>query len=243
MARNAHQVSLFDDNSDDLIELELEQVPAWDLQTRLRQEKTALGYYFSGHLFDAWRDEVRRFAPRPLAQLESSRDPQWFAGVLSGVRVRMTRRGRMMIATLDDGSAQLEVTIFNEVFEENRQRLKEDQLVIIKGKVSYDDYSGGLRVSADEIYDLQLAREARARSLRLAITEQGDTLEKLHLYLNPFRAEPENNIPGVVVDLQVDRPDYEYQIRLGEEWRVRLADPMLDQLYEWLGQDSVEISY
>lgn len=242
-ARNAHQVSLFDDDADDIIDLALEQVPAWDLQTRLRQEKTAMGFYFSGHLFDAWRDEVRRFAPTQLARLEASRDPQWFAGVLSGVRVRMTRRGRMMIATLDDGSAQVEVTIFNEVFEQNRQRLKEDQLIIIKGKVSFDDYSGGLRITADEIYDLQLAREARARSLRLILNEQQYDTEKLHQHLNPFRAEPENNIPGVAVELTLDQQDYECRVRLGSEWHVRLADVMLENLQQWLGAEAVEINY
>ena len=242
-ARNAHQVSLFEDDADDIIDQALEQVPAWDLQTRLRQEKTAMGFYFSGHLFDAWRDEVRRFAPRPLANLEPSRDLQWFAGVLSGVRVRMTRRGRMMIATFDDGSAQVEVTIFNEVFEQHRQRLREDQLIIIKGKVSFDDYSGGLRITADEIYDLQLAREARARSLGLRLHESNYDTAKLYQMLNPFRAEPENQIPGVPVELVLDQSQYECQVRLGQEWRVRLADVMLDQLQEWLGHESVEINY
>lgn len=242
-ARNVHQVSLFDDNADDIIELELEQVPHWDLQARLRQEKTAMGFYFSGHLFDAWRDEVRRFAPSPLLKLEPSREPQWFAGVLSGVRVRMTRRGRMMIATLDDGSAQVEVTIFNEVFEQNRQRLKEDQLIIIKGKVSFDDYSGGLRITAEEIYDLQLAREARARSLRIHLTQDHHNTEKLYQMLNPFRAEPENQIPGVAVELAIDNHQYECQIRLGTEWRVRLADSMLEQFQSWLGTEAVEINY
>lgn len=243
VARNAHQVSLFDDSSDELIELELEQVPEWDLQTRLRQEKSAMGFFFSGHLFDAWRDEVRRFAPRPLASLEPSRDFQWFAGVLSGVRVRMTRRGRMMIATLDDGSSQVEVTIFNELFELNRQRLKEDQLIIVKGKVSFDDYSGGLRVTADEIYDLQLAREARARSLRLRLKQEQYDTAKLYQLLNPFRAEPENHIPGVAVELALDNMHYECQVRLGQEWRVRLAETMLEQIEEWLGTDAVEINY
>ena len=243
VTRNAHQVSLFDDTSDDLIELELEQVPEWDLQTKLRQEKTALGFYFSGHLFDAWRDEVRRFAPRPLASLSPSRDAQWFAGVLSGVRVRMTRRGRMMIATLDDGSAQMEVTIFNEVFEQNRQRLKEDQLIIVKGTVSFDDYSGGLRVTAEEIYDLQLAREAKARSLQLCLNTEAYDTNKLYQMLNPYRAEPENHIPGVAVELLLDNGHYECQVRLGQEWRVRLADTMLEQLEHWLGQQGVEITY
>lgn len=242
-ARNAHQVSLFDDDAGDLIDLELEKVPAWDLQTRLREEKSAMGFYFSGHLFDAWRDEVRRFAPRPLASLEPSREPQWFAGVLSGVRVRMTRRGRMMIAALDDGSTQLEVTIFNEVFEQHRQRLKEDQLIIVKGRVSHDDYSGGLRVSADEIYDLQLAREARARALSLHLSAEHCQLDKLQQLLNPFRAEPENNIPGVLVELQLDQGHYVCTVRLGTEWRVRLADTLLEQCQQWLGEHAVEISY
>lgn len=241
-ARNANQASLFADNADDIVEEELARIRPWDMQTRLRQEKTALGFYFSGHLFDAWRDEVRRFAPRPLASLEPSRSPQWFAGVLASVRVRMTRRGRMLYALLDDGSAQVEVSIFNEVFEANRQHLREDQLVIIQGKVSNDDYSGGLRVTADEILDLQSAREARAKSLRLSMGQEGD-VEQLRKVLNPFRAEPENNVPGVVVDVELNYPDYSCTVRLGEEWRVRLADAMFDQLHDWLGEQAIEIHY
>lgn len=241
-ARNANQASLFDDNADDIVEEELARTRPWDLQTQLRQEKMAMGFYFSGHLFDAWRDEVRRFAPRPLASLEPSRSPQWFAGVLASVRVRMTRRGRMLYALLDDGSAQVEVSIFNEVFEANRQHLREDQLVIIQGKVSHDDYTGGLRVTADEILDLQSAREARAKSLCLSVGE-GVDVAQLRKVLNPFRAEPENNIPGVRVDVELQYPRYSCTVRLGEEWRVRLADTMFEQLHDWLGEEAIEIHY
>src|SRR5699024_10880957 len=170
VALNANQVSLFDDDGSDVLEQSLANIKPWDLQTRLRQEKTAMGFYFSGHLFDAWRDEVRRFAPLRLDSLEPSRTPQWFAGILTAVRVRMTRRGRMLYAMLDDGTAQVEVSIFNEVFEAHRAMLREDQLVVICGKVSHDDYTGGLRVTADEILDLQSAREQRAKRLSLRLT-------------------------------------------------------------------------
>src|SRR5699024_10410692 len=193
----------------------------WDLQTRLTQEKAALGFFFSGHLFDAWRDEVRRFAPTPLARLTPSRDLQWFAGVLGAVRPVMTRRGRMLYAVLDDGSAQLEVAVFNELYEQHRARLREDRLVIIHGKVSHDDYSGGLRISADTIYDLQLAREERARCLRLTLNGDADT-KKLYTLLNPFRAEPENGVPGVPVEIHLLRDSYQCAVRLGDDWRVRM---------------------
>lgn len=241
-ARSANQVSLFADNANDIVEGELAKVAPWDLQTRLMQEKAALGFYFSGHLFDAWRDEVRRFAPTPLFRLEPSRSLQWFAGVLASVRVKMTRRGKMMYALLDDGSAQVEVAVFNELYEQHRNRLKEDHLVIIHGKVSNDDYSGGLRVSADAIYDLQLAREERARSLRITLNGNADTA-RLRQVLNPFRAEPENGIPGVPVEIRLHKSPFLCTLKLGEDWRVRMADAMFEQLDRWVDREAVEIIY
>ncbi len=240
--RSANQVSLFEDDSNDIVEGELAKVAPWDLQTRLTQEKSALGFFFSGHLFDAWRDEVRRFAPKPLARLEPARELQWFAGIISALRPRMTRRGKMFFATLDDGSAQVEVAIFNELYEQHRNRIKEDQLIIVQGKVSNDEYSGGLRVSADQLFDLQLAREARAQALRITLDGEADAL-KLRQLLNPFRAEPENGVPGVAVEVLLRREDYLCAVRLGDDWRVRMADTMLDQLAQWVSADGLEIAY
>ncbi|GAB2915629.1 DNA polymerase III subunit alpha [Paralcaligenes sp. KSB-10] len=240
--RSANQVSLFADDSNDIVEGELAKVLPWDLQTRLTQEKAGLGFCFSGHLFDAWRDEVRRFAPKPLARLEASRSLQWFAGVLTSMRPKMTRRGKMLYAVLDDGSAQVEVAIFNELYEQHRQRLKEDRLIIIQGKVSNDDYSGGFRVSAESIFDLQLAREARARTLRITLNGNADAV-RLRQMLNPFRAEPENGVPGVPVEILLKRHDFLCTLRLGEEWRVRMADTLFEQLNGWVEPDGVEIRY
>ncbi|MGP1615384.1 MAG: helix-hairpin-helix domain-containing protein, partial [Pollutimonas bauzanensis] len=240
--RSANQVSLFADDANDIVEGELAKVAPWDLQTHFTEEKAALGFFFSGHLFDAWRDEVRRFAPQPLARLEPSRGLQWFAGVLSSLRPKMTRRGKMLYAMLDDGSAQVEVAIFNELYEQHRNRLKEDRLIIIQGKVSNDDYSGGLRVSAESVFDLQLAREARARSLRITLNGNADAA-RLRQLLNPFRAEPENGVPGVPVELRLKRNDFLCTVRLGEDWRVRMADAMLEQLGAWAEPDGVEINY
>ena len=242
--RSANQVSLFDDDAGDIVAGELERVPPWTLEERLREEKTALGFYFSGHLFDAWRDEVRRFAPVPLVRLQPSRSSQWFAGVLSALRPKMTRRGKMLYAMLDDGSAQYEVAIFNELYEQHRNRLKEDRLVIMQGRVSNDEFSGGFRISADVIYDLQLAREARAQCLRirLAACPYVDT-ETLKRLFNPFRAEPENGVPGVPVELTLQRGSFECSLRLGSEWRVRMADTLLEQLNELAGADAVDVAY
>lgn len=240
--RSANQVSLFDDDSDAIVEDALAKVLPWDLQTCLTQEKLALGFFFSAHLFDAWRDEVRRFAPTPLARLEPSRSLQWFAGVLSSLRTIMTRRGKMLYAVLDDGSAQIEVAIFNELYETHRLRLKEDHLVIIQGKISNDDYSGGLRVSAESIFDLQLARESRARTLRITLAEPVDP-QRLQQVLAPYRATGISDGKGVAVEIDLHKAPFMCRLRLGDDWRVRMADPLFEALADWVSSDHVEITY
>src|SRR3546814_7367427 len=104
------------------------------------------------------------------------------------------------------------------------------------GKVSNDDYSGGLRVSAESVFDLQLAREARARSLRITLNGNADAA-RLRQMLNPFRAEPENGVPGVPVEVRLSRDEFQCVVRLGEDWRVRMADAMLDQLGDWRSEE------
>ena len=53
--------------------------------------------------------------------------------------------------------------MFSEQYEQNRALLKEDELIVVHGKVSRDEYSGGYRFSAERILDLGTAR-ARARA-------------------------------------------------------------------------------
>lgn len=240
--RSANQVSLFSDDSDQVVAVELAKVPAWDLRTRLTEEKLALGYFFSGHLFDAWRDEVRQFVSKPLSRVEPSRDLQWIAGVICATRTMMGRRGKMLFVTLDDGSAQLEVAVYAEMIDQHRNRLKEDQLLIVQVKVSNDEYSGGMRVAADSIFDLQLAREARARTLRIRLNGNADAVT-LKRILNPYRSAPENGFPGTPVELVYASKQAACVVRLGDAWRVRLPDELVTQLSSWVAPADIEVTY
>jgi DNA polymerase-3 subunit alpha len=124
----AAQVSLFGAASGEPEPLELVAVPAWGERERLQNEKQSLGFYLSGHPFNAYREELRRFARTPLASLAPSHEPVTLAGVIYGVAVRNSRRGRMAVLTLDDGSARVEVVVFGELFHERRAVIQEDQV-------------------------------------------------------------------------------------------------------------------
>jgi DNA polymerase-3 subunit alpha len=153
----------------------------------------------------------------------------------------MTRRGKMIVVTLDDGTAQVEMTVFNELYEAERAKIREDEPLIVEGKVSRDDFSGGLRINADRLLTLAEARGRFAKALRLALNGKvglGDTAtEKLRLLLAPYRNGP------CPVRVRYRNTQAECELPLGESWRVRLEDDLLSGLQQWLEAENVEVVY
>ena len=236
-ARSGGQVGLFGEALDGGGE-ELVEVPVWPEQEKLLQEKSALGYFFSGHPFTSYLAEVSSFAKRQLDSLEPSRDPVMLAGIAVSLRTQMTRRGKMLILLLDDATAQVEVVIFNELYEQSRHLLKDDALLIIEGKINRDDYSGGVRVTAERIYDLAGARTRFAQGLRLTCNGQSGG-RKLAELLAPYKAQE----GGCPVWVDYCNPGACCRVRLGEEWRVRLDDRLLESLGGWLKPEAVNVIY
>ncbi len=91
----------------------------------------------------------------------------------------------MAVLTLDDGSARVEVVVFGEIFHEKRAVIQEDQVVVVQGRVSQDDFSGGIRFTADKLMDLAEIRSVYARAIRLSINGQADSA-KLRALLAPY---------------------------------------------------------
>ncbi|HMM47966.1 MAG TPA: DNA polymerase III subunit alpha [Thiobacillaceae bacterium] len=235
-SRSGGQVGLFGEALDGVEELI--DAPAWPEQEKLLQEKSALGYFFSGHPFTGYIADVSGFAKKKLDSLEPSREPVTLAGIVVSLRTQMTRRGKMMILLLDDASAQVEVVIFNELYEQSRHLLKEDSLLIVDGRVARDDYSGGMRITAERIDDLAGARTRFAQGLQLTCNGHSNGRE-LAERLAPYKL-PEGGCP-VWIEYRNHRA--RCRVRLGEEWRVRLDDRLLESLGDWLEPDAVSVVY
>jgi DNA polymerase-3 subunit alpha len=218
------------------------QVAPWTERQRLREEKAALGFYFSGHLFDAHRDEVQRMVRGRLVDLAPSREPQWLAGTIAALRTQMTRRGKMLIVTLDDGSAKVEISVFAELHERFRTLLREDEFLLVQGRVSNDEYAGGLRVSADRVLDLTAARMQFARRLRIQLNGQSHA-GRLHELLAPYQEGPPAEVLGCPVEIEYHTASARCRIALGDAWRVRPDDALLGALRQWLTADCAELLY
>ncbi len=236
-AANANQGSLFDVFEPAAAPtVERIVVPAWDDKTRLAEEKPAIGFYLSGHPFDAYAKDVKAFIKTRLDRLQPRKDIQYVAGIVIGVRVKNGERGRMAFVTLDDGWAKQDVTVYSEVFEANRTKLTEDALLVIPGKISEDRFSGGLRVIADGVMDIAEARSQFAQALTLKFNGNADAAK--------LRQTLDNWSGGACqVEVEYHNDNARCKLALGYAWRVTLHDDLVTNLKTWLGDDAVSIRF
>ena len=214
----------------------------WSEELRLANEKSTLGLYLTGHPINRYLPELKKIVSGRLSEMKPTKNQTVIvAGLVIGMRVMTTKRGdKMAFLTLDDRSGRMEMAVFSEEFNANRENLAKDKLIVASVEVSLDDYSGGFKMRAKEIYDIAHAREHFAKNLMVTVDHKhaaNGFINDLQRVLTPFK----EGTCAVVVDYQKD--DASAKIPLGEEWRVHPTDELLNRLRESMGENKVNITY
>ncbi len=179
---NANQGGLFDmsdSHAASTQEPPLVEAMPFGVKARLVQEKTAIGFYLSGHLFDEVETEVRQFAKRKIEDLIDSREPQLLAAILSDLRVINGNRGKLIIFKLDDKTDVLEASVDEATFNANRNLLKDDELVIVQGTLQGASERFGRRFKVTQVWDLETARCKFGKYLRVAVNGSAPDISRL----------------------------------------------------------------
>ena len=235
-AAHADQAGLFDFGDDGEVshaasthEPALLAAAPWDVKERLTHEKTAIGFFLSGHLFEQSEAEVRLFCRTRIADLVDSREPQLLAGIASELRVVNGQRGRVMILKIDDRSEVIEAVLNEELFEAQRELLREDELLVVQGRVKLDRFSGGLRLDVAALWDLAGARARFGRYLAVAVNGVPLPLNDLlrQWPARRLRTEHGDLAQGLGIRLQLRRPDATADLDLGDEARFWPCDEAL----------------
>jgi DNA polymerase-3 subunit alpha len=253
-AANANQGGLFDFGGDaahgsHTQEPPLQPAEPWSVREKLSLEKTAIGFYLSGHLFDESEAEVRRFCPRKVADLIDSREPQLLAGIVTELRVVNGQRGRVGIFKLDDCSEPIEAVVNEEQLDANRDLLREDELIIVQGKVQPDRFSGGLRLNVNQVWDLAGARARFGRYL--AVEVNGGTPAVAELVRSfPAKVQVADDaegggelVLGLGVRLLLKRPGATAELELGAAGRIWPSDQALARWRQLAHEGKASIVY
>src|SRR5690554_5590519 len=217
-------------------------VREWTDKERLAGEKETLGLYLTGHPIDEYEGELARFVSTRISDLKPSREPQRVAGLVVGMRTMKSKRGdTMAFLTLDDRTGRIEASLFGELFDQLRGQIEADQVLIVEGEVSSDDYSGGLRLRGKEVTPMVAARTRYGQAVELSLDGaaiNGRLVDSLRESLEPHR-----NAEGLPVRLRYRNAEAAGWLELDADWRVAPTDELLIRLREVQGQDGVRLKY
>ena len=216
--------------------------PEWTEEQRLAGEKETLGLYLTGHPIARFAEELARLTEATIAELKPTKDRAVVvAGLVVGIRSMQTRRGdRMAFITLDDRTGRLEIAVFSELFGQCRELLVKDALLVVEGQVSVDEYTGGFKMSADKVYNIEQARAARGARLVISLPEgsaDNGFVDELGQILQPAVRG------GCPVYLRYQSAAAEAEIALGEEWKIMPTASVLSELSRLAGEKNVRIDY
>jgi DNA polymerase III subunit alpha len=236
-AAHAQQSGLFDFGGADehgasTQEPALVQAEPWSIREKLTLEKTAVGFYLSGHMFDQYEPEVRKFCKRRIADLIDSREPQILCGIVSDLRVINGQRGRVAIFKVDDKTEAIEAVANEELLDANRDALRDDELLVVQGKVQPDRFTGGLRLNVTQIWDLAAARARFGRYLSVQAVGNIGPLAELVKQWPARRSNTEHgeSVHGLGVRIKVRTDGALAELDLGDQGRFWPSD---DALARW----------
>ncbi|HAI72399.1 MAG TPA: DNA polymerase III subunit alpha [Alteromonas australica] len=218
-------------------------VPQWPEKVWLEGEKDTLGLYLTGHPINQYADEIRYYTEGRLVDLKPTGKDQMASavGLVLGVRVMTNKRGRRWaIVTLDDKSARIDVRFFPDMYEQFESVLETDKILLIKGQVSFDDFSGGNTITARDVMDIVQAREKNARALALYVDTQVLEQQKMSQLQSILQAFNGGSCP---VQLAITHPDVEATLACSAKWYVTPEDQLLHDLKQCLGEKAVSILY
>lgn len=215
----------------------------WPDKVWLEGERDTLGLYLTGHPINQYLKELKHYTSGRLKDVHPTERGKTTkaAGLVVATRVMMTKRGsKMGLVTLDDKSARLEVMLFTEAFEKFGELLEKDRILIVEGEVSFDDFSGGNRMTARSIIDMGEARSHFAHAVEVDLDGASITPEWLGQFQQAVEPWKAGSVPLVINYAQ---PTAKAQFRLGDEWRVNPTDELMLALETLTGSDKVRILF
>lgn len=212
----------------------------WSDEIQLQGEKETLGFYLTGHPIRRYLNELANFTTCRLAELHPGEHKNArVAGIVTNIRTRQTKRGdRIGIFSLDDGTTQTEVVCFSEAYQKYRQLLVEDQMVVVDGEVSLDEFSNSPRIVARDLMTIEQSRDRFAKQLRIQLPINHSLQpEQLKQVLLQFRGGQ------CSVVIRYIKENIQADVQLGRNWLVKPSDTLIHFLQDQFAIEMVEFVY
>ncbi|MCK5674724.1 MAG: DNA polymerase III subunit alpha, partial [Spirochaetales bacterium] len=165
------QTSLFDsDDESALPTIDIESMEEFPILEMLNNEKELLGYYFSGHPMDEYRQVWQKSVTLNLNRTDNAMPDRKYTimGTITSARVIVTKRGKQMaFLQIEDFEGSMELIIFTKIWEEKNIYLTIDAIVGFSGKI--DASRGDPKFLVDEVIRPEEMKESGNTEVHIKI--------------------------------------------------------------------------
>ena len=209
----------------------------WPEIRRLQGEKETLGFFLTGHPVTQYVAEFNNKVTPIQALNPYATKKAWVCGLVKAQKRILTKTGKkLMIMTLEDQSARFDVVVFDNLYEELKTPIQVDQVLVVEGEISVDNFNGGTRMLANQIFQTHEARVHLGKRLTLTLTPDSQSL------LGTLQTMLKANQGDCPVQIHYKNEQAQVVLNVGESWRVNPTDDLLKLLRELLGESRAVIS-
>ncbi len=221
-------------------------LPEWSEAERLAGERETLGLFLSGHPITEYEQELRQVAPARIVDLGGPRptgEPRYGGGrnvTVAGLVLEIRKRGSRTTLVLDDRSARIEASLFEDVWQQHRAVVVRDAILVVEGQLRYDEFIDDWRINAKKLTPVHELREREARRLKIRLPAgggDGRLLGRLEEILRAGRGG------RCTVELHYIGGEARGTLALAEDWSVRPTRQLVDDLAHLVGRDGLRFSY
>jgi len=158
-------------------------LPEWSEEELLSYEKESLGFYISRHPLDQFKEYLLQYTTvDSLSILNQPKDREIsMGGITHKIREINTRKGdRMCFLTLEDLKGVIEVIVFADLYKTSSELLKNDQPLLVTGKVTKEDDKDTVKILASSIIPLADAEKRSPRVTHLTFNARDIDTKHLH---------------------------------------------------------------
>jgi DNA polymerase-3 subunit alpha len=225
------QATLFDSMEVEVSPLTLEPCEEWPALEKLTLEKENLGFYFSGHPLDKYRNHIQNHSNLDLRRLDdaSLQSTYTVVGILKEIKEITTRTGRRMaFAQLEDFRGVVELVLFSDVYEKSRQRLEGDGVVAVRGRI--DKSRGEPKLIVESLLHPEELRERAARAVHVRFAADRVSEEQF-LRLRDFIVGKPGDC-GVYFHIQGNGTSGEIVVKASPHIKLSSEDRVLSEVRE-----------
>ncbi|MBR7059516.1 MAG: DNA polymerase III subunit alpha [Neisseriaceae bacterium] len=240
MRANEMQCGLFDTVDNAIEDVQMEFISAWNLSTKLAEEKTSLGFYFSAHPFSPYKKEISPIVRTSLADITPQDYLQWIGGFVTNIRFVTTKKGKKLcLAILEDDKSKLEINVSDTAISSLEEPFATDKLYLFKCKISKNTYNDEemIRIFAEEIMPLDVARQKHAQHLCLELNAQHN-IEQIAQTIKKYQQKSQ-----VSIVIQYTNENFSGRLKADNSWQVAPVQALLDELQSQIGADNVWLSW